>query len=70
MAMITQFHVDGMKCGGCVENVQKALKNVIGFESADVDLKEGTARVTGDIDPQGICLALTEAGFPSVVKSA
>jgi len=70
MTMKTQFHVSGMKCGGCVNSVQKALKNVIGFESADVDLKQGTAIVIGEIDPQGVCQALTEAGFPAVVKSA
>ena len=70
MATKTMFHVSGMKCGGCVETVEKALKEVLGYESAIVDLKEGTASVMGDIDPQAICLALTEAGYPAVVKSA
>ena len=70
MTTKTQFQVSGMKCDGCVENVQKALKDVVGYESAEVDLEQGTAVVTGDIDPQGVCQALTEAGYPSVVKSA
>jgi copper chaperone CopZ len=70
MTTKTMFHVSGMKCAGCVENVEKALKDVIGYESADVDLEKGSATVAGDVDPQAVCLALTEAGYPSVVKSA
>ena len=70
MTTKTMFHVSGMKCGGCVETVEKALKDVVGYESAVVDLELGTATVMGDIDPQAVCQALTEAGYPSVVKSA
>ncbi len=70
MTTKTMFHVSGMKCGGCVENVQKALKDVVGYESAEVDLEQGTATVAGDVDPQVVCQTLTAAGFPSVVKSA
>ena len=70
MTMKTMFHVSGIKCGGRVENVEKALKEVLGYKSADVDLEQGTASVMGDIDPQAVCQALTEAGYPSVVKCA
>ena len=67
--MKTQFYVSGMKCGGCASTVQQALKDAEGVESADVNLDAGEASVDGDIDPQAICLLLTEAGYPSVVKS-
>ena len=70
MTTKTMFHVSGMKCSGCVDTVQQTLKNVLGYESADVDLEQGTATVMGNIDPQAACQALIEAGYPSVVKSA
>lgn len=69
MSTITQFHVQGMKCDGCVSNANKALDNVAGFEQAEFDLKNGVAVIHGDIDPQSVSQALTEAGYPAVVKS-
>ena len=65
----TKFYVDKMKCDGCVENCKKALVDVLGFESAEFDYQAGTGVVTGDVDPQTVCLALTSAGYPAVVNS-
>lgn len=66
----TAFYVQGMKCNGCIATANKALSDVPGFESAEFDLAEGTAVVSGDVDPQSVCQALTQAGYPAVVKSA
>ncbi len=68
--VVTEFFVQGMKCGGCVSNANTALAEVPGLVSAEFDLAAGTARVVGDVDPQAVCLALSEAGYPAVVKSA
>ena len=65
----TNYYVQGMKCDGCIANGNKALSDILGFESAEFDLKTGTAVVTGDVDPQAVCQALTTAGYPAVVKS-
>lgn len=65
----TQYYVQGMKCGGCIEAGNKALAEVNGFESAEFDLATGTAVVQGDVDPQAVCMALSNAGYPAVVKS-
>lgn len=65
----TNYYVQGMKCGGCIETGNKALADVMGFESAEFDLQAGTAVVTGNVDPQAVCQALTAAGYPAVVKS-
>lgn len=65
----TDFLISGMKCQGCVAAVSKALEHAEGFESASVDLENGTATVTGNIDPQSVCLLLGDAGYPAVVKS-
>lgn len=69
MSVQTQYYVQGMKCGGCIDNGNKALAEVPGFESAEFDLEAGTALVLGDVDPQAVCLALGNAGYPAVVKS-
>lgn len=65
----TRFIVQNMKCDGCIKKAREALSAVAGFESADFDLKAGTAVVCGDIDPQAAARALTEIGYPAVVKS-
>ncbi len=67
---ISEFFVQGMKCDGCVSNANKALADVPGFVSVEFDLDTGTARVKGDVDPQAVCLTITQAGYPTVVKSA
>lgn len=68
--MVTEFFVQGMKCGGCTANASKALVDMQGLVSAEFDFKAGTGRVVGNIDPQAVCQLLTEAGYPAVVKSA
>ena len=70
VAQETRFHVEKMRCGGCIDTATKALQNLPGFESAEFDLGAGTALVKGEVDPQAVCQALTAAGYPAVVKSA
>jgi copper chaperone CopZ len=65
----TTFLVTAMKCEGCVNNVRNALATVDGFESVDIDLAQGVAVVSGDVDPQAVCTVLQQAGYPAVVKS-
>lgn len=65
----THFHVSRMKCSGCVSTATAALNTVVGVESVVFDLANGTATVVGEVDPQAVCQALTEAGYPAVVKS-
>jgi len=69
MSVTTHFIVSNMKCQGCVDAATSAINKVHGTESVSVNLAAGTADVVGDIDPQAVCQALTEAGYPSVVKS-
>ena len=65
----TNFFVTGMKCDGCIKKANSALQDIPGFESAEYDLKEGTATVVGDVDPQAVAQALTQTGYPATVKS-
>lgn len=64
----TQYDVQGMKCGGCIAAANAGLASVPGFESAQFDLKTGTAVITGNVDPQAVCLALTQKGYPATRK--
>jgi len=66
---VTRFHVQGMKCNGCIARARTALGAIAGYEDAQFDLKAGTAEVHGDIDPQAAAQALGAIGYPAVVKS-
>jgi len=68
-ARVTRFYVSGLKGEDSLNNANKSLTSLPGFESAEFNVEEGTAIVHGDIDPQTVCLLLHEAGFPAVVKS-
>lgn len=67
---VTQFYIEGMKCDGCIANVKQALSELPGYIDAEFDLAGGTGTVKGDIDPQAVSQAMTQAGYPAVVKSA
>ncbi|WP_455202352.1 heavy-metal-associated domain-containing protein [Kaarinaea lacus] len=69
MTTETTFYISGLKCDGCVATAKNALSNVTGYESADFDLDAGIMQVTGEIDPQAISVAMSEAGYAAVVKS-
>jgi copper chaperone CopZ len=66
----TEYFIQGMKCDGCIAAANEALAQVPGFVSAQFDLAQGVGVVVGDVDPQSVCQALTEKGYPAVVKSA
>jgi Cu+-exporting ATPase len=68
-AIETQFYVTGMSCDGCIKKARETLGNLPGYEASEFDLEAGTAVVTGDVDPQAVAHALTEVGYPAVVKS-
>ncbi len=67
--METRYSVQGMKCGGCIAKATEALAKLPGYESAEFDLKSGTAAVKGAVDAQAVVRALTGAGYPASVRS-
>lgn len=61
-----EFAVGGMDCGGCVRDVEKALKALPGVVEVDVSLKD--ARAVARIDPEKVTVAalheaVEDAGF-------
>ena len=57
MASMT-FQVNGMKCGGCVDAVTRAISGVAGVTEARVDLASGIANSLGKIATMGLAPAV------------
>ena len=57
--------VEGMQCGHCKAHVEKALGEVAGVVSAQVDLDAGTATValTGEVSDAILKDAVENAGY-------
>lgn len=58
-----RLKIEGMTCGHCVQHVKTALLGVPGVQGAEVDLKGGSAQVTGQADPSALIAAVEEEGF-------
>jgi copper chaperone CopZ len=58
-----QLAITGMKCQGCVSNVDKALNAVAGVKSAAVSLEQNSASVTGDVTAAELIKAIEDAGY-------
>ncbi|MFA5531442.1 MAG: heavy-metal-associated domain-containing protein [Thiohalomonadaceae bacterium] len=59
------FTVKNIKCGGCVANVQKGLKDVPGVENVEVTIDGGLVKVTGEgLSRARLAERLRELGYP------
>ncbi len=61
------FKVNGMKCGGCVTNVENAIKKLPGTESVEVDLETAMAVVKSAASAESIGAAIDAAGFNAIL---
>ena len=58
--------INGMKCTGCSQRVEKALKNMDGIKDASVNLESRTANITYNKDAisyREICETILDLGF-------
>jgi Cu2+-exporting ATPase len=65
------LRVEGMKCAGCVQAVEKALGQQTGVLTASVNLVTEQATVTyqpEDVEPEQLAVTLTDRGFPTQVE--
>ncbi|MGE0081346.1 MAG: heavy-metal-associated domain-containing protein [Thiohalomonadaceae bacterium] len=59
------FTVKNIKCGGCVANVQKGLKELPGVEDVQVTIQGGQVTVRGQgLSRVQIAARLNELGYP------
>lgn len=63
----TTLSIEGMRCSGCAENVERALRDVPGVASVVVDLDHGTAVIEGGGEPQNLVSAVKSAGYAASV---
>lgn len=66
----TALAVEGMKCGGCVANVKKALSAVPGVTGVDVDLGAKRATVQGSASTDALVAAVQAAGYRATPAAA
>jgi copper chaperone CopZ len=69
---LAELSVGNLSCGSCVANVQRALAPLAGVGRVQVSLTSGRAQVEFDparIEVDAIAGAITQAGYPSGVKS-
>lgn len=62
----TQYALEGLTCGHCVQTVEKAVSRVPGVQTAAVDLVPGgTSRlsVTGTADQDALTEAVRSSGY-------
>lgn len=62
-----RLSIGGMRCAGCVEPVETALRSTPGVVSAAVSLADHSALVRGDVDPELLRKAVQEAGYEAAV---
>lgn len=67
--MTKTFKVEGMMCNHCVMHVKKALEEIDGVISAEVDLKAEKATITSskEIDNKTIENKIDEAGYKAIL---
>jgi len=57
------YHVEGMNCNHCAENVRKAIASVEGVEHVEVSLHEGKASIVGSPREDDVLRAVESIGF-------
>lgn len=58
--------INGMKCTGCSQRVERALKNTDGIKDVSVDLESKKAKISynkDEISVEKICETIADAGF-------
>ena len=63
----TRLSIAGMRCAGCIESVETALKAVPGVSSAEVNFGDHTAVVRGHFDIDDLRKAVQDAGYDAAV---
>ena len=62
-----RLSISGMRCAGCVESVENALREVPGVISASVNFADHSAQVHGPVAPEALKAALESAGYGAAV---
>ena len=62
-----ELQASKIKCGGCVSNIEKGLKDFAGISTFKVDIESNVVSVQGnELDKTAIENKLAELGYPVV----
>lgn len=65
----TTLKIEGMMCEGCASSVKESLEGIGGVDSAEINLKKGTATVVhSGASDEDLIRAVVAAGFRASVK--
>ncbi len=62
-----QLALEGVSCAGCINKIEKALKEVNGVELVAVNFADRTARVDGVVDTDSLIQSVKDAGYDARV---
>ena len=63
--MQEQFHVQNVKCGGCVNTIRNGLQAMDGVTAVAVDIATGQVDVSGEhLSRAALSARLAELGYP------
>lgn len=60
---VTRYHIDGMSCNHCKNNVERAIRGLEGVEAVEVDLISGTATIIGTHDTTALIQRVNSFGY-------
>lgn len=70
-AALAEYQIEKMTCGSCVSKIEKALSDLDGFGSVEINLTSNRGRVIYDpatINSQQIAEVMTTAGYPAKLR--
>ena len=62
---MTEFNVEGMRCGGCASRVTQVVHAIDPTARVQVDLARKTVRVDSTVERETLIGAFREAGYPA-----
>lgn len=65
-----QYQVNGMTCAACSARVEKAVSKVPGVTSCSVNLLTNSMQVEGEVLPEVVIGAVTEAGYQAQIRGS
>lgn len=61
-----QYNVPKMSCGGCLNNITKAINKVDANAKVEADFPTKTLKVESAVDETEIIKAIVDAGYPLI----
>lgn len=64
--MKNKYSIEGVKCGGCVAIVKEKLSKLDNIDNVEINIREKTIEVEGDVSKEDLQNALFDTKFKIV----